>query len=92
MAMEATLFIGEFPKEIPISSGFPVATFDYWRKKPGSPIFWLPINNTDTLNSSDVPNLIWTVLIRIPTTLSPLGRLNPHSENMSFKELAPPPL
>jgi hypothetical protein len=31
MAMENALFIGEFPIETPISSGFPLATFDYRR-------------------------------------------------------------
>ena len=29
MAMENTLLIGGFPIETPISSGFPIATFDY---------------------------------------------------------------
>jgi hypothetical protein len=31
MAMENTLFIGDFPIETLISSGFPIATFDYRR-------------------------------------------------------------
>ena len=31
MAMEKTLFIGDVPIETPISSGFPIATFDYRR-------------------------------------------------------------
>ena len=31
MAMEDAIFIGYFPIEIPISSGFPIATFDYRR-------------------------------------------------------------
>ena len=37
MAMESTLFIGDFPIETTISSGFPIATFDYRRVSP----FWL---------------------------------------------------
>jgi len=31
MAIENTLFIGYFPIETPISSGCPIATFDYRR-------------------------------------------------------------
>ena len=31
MAMELTLFKGDFPIETPISSGFPIARFDYRR-------------------------------------------------------------
>ena len=31
MAMEDTLFIGDSAIETPISSGFPIATFDYRR-------------------------------------------------------------
>ena len=34
MAMEDTLFIGDFPKEIPSSSGFSIATFDCRRVNP----------------------------------------------------------
>ena len=38
MAMEHTLFTGDFRIETPISRGFPVATFDYWS---ATTILWL---------------------------------------------------
>ena len=39
MAMEDTVYIGDFPIESPISSGFPIATFDYQRVNAIKPAF-----------------------------------------------------
>ena len=40
--MENTLFIGDFPIETPISSGFPIATFDYRRVYLMLKLFYTP--------------------------------------------------
>ena len=53
MAMEDALFIRDFTIEIPISSGFPIATFDYRRV-----IYWGGGYSKETMFS-----LIWAISI-----------------------------
>ena len=60
MAMENTHFFGTFPIETPISSGFPIATFDYWRVSQfefSGDFRWKP--EDQGLDSREVDSLSW---------------------------------